>query len=104
MPSLFSVAPSETTKLATRFETPKLRSTACIVAGTVAFEDVVEVGVAELVDFFLAVFGAVEGHLGDQDLGIVDRRVAVETDGGGVAEVTEQRDADFAGHFGSGEA
>ncbi len=31
------------------------------------FEDVVEVGVAKLVDFFFTVLGAVEGEFGDED-------------------------------------
>ena len=54
-------------------------------------DDVVQVGVAEFVDFFLPVFRPEEGHFRDQDLGFVERRIRVQAGRGTVSHVTDQR-------------
>ena len=64
-----------------------------------AVEDVVEVGVAVLVDLLGALLGGDEGHLQDQDLGLVDLGVDVEAKRGGVAGEGDLGDADLGRHL-----
>ena len=66
-------------------------------------DDVVQVRVAEFVDFFLAVFGAEEGHLGDQDLRLVDGGYA-SSPAGAFAHKADQRHPHFVAHLLAGEA
>src|SRR5207247_11195791 len=56
-------------------------------------DEVVEVHVAELVDLLAAVVGPDEAHFGDEDLGLVDRRVVVEAGRAGIAGVGDERHA-----------
>ena len=66
-----------------------------------ALQDVVQMSVAELVNLLLAMLRAVKGHLRDENLCFVNGGVVIQADGSGVAEITDQRNADFAGNFGS---
>lgn len=64
--------------------------------GTV--EEVIEVHVAELMNFFAAVFGPEEGHFGDQQAGVVDIGVCIESLWGGVAGEADERAEEFRGN------
>ena len=64
---------------------------------------VVEVRVAELVDQRRALVGGDEGHLEDQDLGLVDLGAGVEALGRGVAQVGDLGQADLGRDLDAGE-
>ncbi len=62
---------------------------------------VVEVHVAELVDFFFTVIGRDKSHLADLDLGLVHFGTVVEASRGRIAGVGNERRAMFGRNFGA---
>ena len=59
---------------------------------------IVQMDVAELVNLILAMRGGDERQLGNQNLGFVHRRAAIQPGRGGVAQIGQQRHAHFVGH------
>lgn len=66
-----------------------------------SIEEVVEVHVAELVNFFAAMFGPEEGHFGDEDFAGVDVGVSIEAWGSGIAGEADEGGEGFGSDFGA---
>lgn len=66
-----------------------------------AVEEIVEVHVAEFVDFFTAMGGSEERHFRDQDVAGVDIGMGIESVGGGIAGEADERCEEFGGDFDS---
>ncbi len=64
-------------------------------------EEIIEVHVAEFVNFFAAMFGPEEGHFGDEDFAGVDIGVSIEAWGGGIAGEADEGVEEFGGDFGA---
>ena len=55
------------------------------------FDEIIQVHVAELVNLLPAVIGPDKAQLGNQHLGLEDRRIVVQASGAGIAGISHQR-------------